>query len=62
MYTVLIGICVIISVTVLIYMAQKSYNYIDIYQWTIIVMVPVIIMSYWIKSRVTTPEAAAALV
>ena len=62
MYTVLFGICMIISVTVLIYMAQKSYNYIDIYQWTIIVMVPVIIMSYWIKSRVTTPEAAAALV
>ena len=62
MYTLLYGICLVISAAVLIYMAQKSYEHIDIYQWTIMLIIPVIVMAYWLKSRVIYPEAAGVLV
>lgn len=58
MFTAAYGICTIITVIVFIYMAQKNYNNIDIFNWTIIVLVPVITMSYFLKATVTTPEAA----
>lgn len=61
MISTLYGICVIITVVVLIYMAQKNYDNIDIYQWTFIVLIPIIVMAYWLKSRVNTPEAASFL-
>ena len=61
MYTTICGVCLVISLIVMVYMAQKNYNNIDIYQWTIILLIPVTIMAYWIKSRVTAPEAASAL-
>jgi len=39
-------------------MAQKSYENIDIYYWTIVIIIPIIILGYSLKSVATTPEAA----
>ena len=61
MYTAVCGVCLAISLVVLGYMAQKNYNNIDPYQWTIFLFVPVTVMAYWLKSQVTSPEAARAL-
>ncbi len=51
-------ICLMISIGVLIVMATKNYENINIYDWTIMLTIPVILLAYWLKSRVTTPEAA----
>ncbi len=61
MFTIIYGICTIVTVAVFIYMAQKNYDSIDIYNWTLLVLIPIIVLSYWLKSRVTTPDAASFL-
>lgn len=58
MITSYFGLLLIISVLVIIYMAQKNYENIDIYYWTLVVLVPVVILGYWLKTRVTTVEGA----
>ncbi len=50
-------ICLIISVCVLVYMAAKNYENISIYDWTFICFIPVVILGYWLNSRVSVPEA-----
>jgi len=50
--------CLIISMLILIWMACKNYENINIYYWSISVMIPIIILGYWLKTKVTTPEAA----
>ena len=54
LYAVLLGLSLLIAV----YMAQKNYENIDIHYWTVVVLIPVIILGYWLKSRVTTVEGA----
>ena len=51
-------ICLVISVLVLMYMAAKNYENINIYDWTMVILVPIVLMGYWFKSRVITPEGA----
>ncbi len=58
MATLGFGVCLIISIFVLIYMASKNYENINIYDWTIVIIVPIVILGYWLKSKVTSPEAA----
>ena len=58
MATMGFGICLVISIFVLIFMATKNYENINIYDWTIVALIPIVILGYWLKSRVTTPEAA----
>lgn len=58
MATVGYGFCLIITVVVLLYMAAKNYENINMYDWTIMLLLPVVILGYWMKSRVTTSEAA----
>ncbi|MCR5772850.1 MAG: HD domain-containing protein [Butyrivibrio sp.] len=58
MITSYFGLLLIISVLVIIYMAQKNYENIDIYYWTLVILVPVVILGYWLKTRVTTVEGA----
>ena len=58
MVTLSFGICLIISIFVLIFMATKNYENINIYDWTIVILIPIVILGYWLKTRVTTPEAA----
>ncbi len=61
MMTYLYGVSLLVTVAVFIYMAQNNYNRIDIYQWTVVIMVPIIVMAYWLKTRATTPAEAEAL-
>lgn len=58
MITSFFGILLIISVLVILYMAHKNYENIDIYYWTLVVLVPVVVLGYWLKTRVTTVEGA----
>ena len=58
MITSFYGILLIVSVLVVIFMAQKSYENIDIYYWTLVILVPVVILGYWLKTRVSTVEGA----
>jgi len=51
-------VCLIISMLVLLWMACKNYENINIYYWSIVVMMPIVILGYWLKTKVTTPEAA----
>ena len=61
MFTILYGICLLLCAVAAISMAQKNYNNIDMYHWTIMVLISVIVMAYWLQSQVTTTEAAAFL-
>lgn len=48
----------LIAVGNLLYLARKEYKHTDRYLWTLAIIIPVIILSYWMKSMVHTPEAA----
>ena len=61
MFTAIYGICTIITALVFIYMAQKNYDNVDIYNWTFLVLILIIVLSYWLQSKVTTPEASSFL-
>ncbi len=58
MVTIFYGFLLIISIFVLIYMAQKNYENIDIYYWSIVIIIPIVILGYWLKTRATTVEGA----
>lgn len=58
MITSFFGILLVISVLVILCMAQKNYENIDIYYWTLVIMVPIVVLGYWLKTRVTTVEGA----
>lgn len=58
MVTSFYGILLIIATIVVIYMAQKNYENIDIHYWTLVVLVPIVILGYWLKTRVSSGEGA----
>ncbi len=45
----LYGVCLFISMVVLIYMAQKNYKNLDVYYWSMVILIPVILVGYWFK-------------
>lgn len=51
-------ICLIICILALVYMAVKRYERVDIYLWSVVLLISVVILGYWIQSKVHTPEAA----
>ncbi len=51
-------ICLVISAFVVIIIAAKNFENINTYDWTIILLIPIVILGYWLKSRVTGAEAA----
>jgi len=51
-------ICLVISMLVILWMACKNYENINIYYWSIVMLMPVAILGYWLKTKVSTPEAA----
>ena len=59
MVTGFYGILLLISFGVIIYMLSKGYKDVDVRYWTNFILVPIIIMGYWLNTRVTTPEGAA---
>ena len=48
--------CVLISVGVIIYMASKNYGNIDIYYWSMVLIIPVILMGYTFEATASTLE------
>ena len=61
MITILYSLCLFVCVMMLLNMAQKNYNNIDIYHWTILILIPIINMAYLLKTTVTSPDAAYVL-
>lgn len=59
--TIAYGACLLVSAAVFVYMVQKNYSNIDVNYWTIVVLVPIITMGYWLKTQAVSPEAATTL-
>ena len=59
--TIAFGTCLVISAAVFVYMAQKNYSNIDVNYWMIVILIPLVVMGYWLKTQVETTEAAAML-
>ena len=53
------GICLMISLSIVLWMSAKDYENVDRYYWTVIILIPVIILGYWLKTMVVSTEAAA---
>ncbi len=51
------GICVVFSVLLTLVMALRNYEHIDRYDWSISFLLPLLIISYWLKSLVSSAEA-----
>jgi len=49
----LFGVLFLISIIVLLYMAFRNHNNIDIRFWSIVVIIPIIIFGYMVKARAT---------
>jgi len=58
MYTIAYGIALFISIAVWIYIAVKNYDKVDPYCYSAYILVPVIVLAYWLKSMVISWEAA----
>ena len=56
------GICLVISVLATMIMALKSYEHIDSYDGAVSLLLPFLIMAYWLKIQVSSPEAALVLI
>ena len=52
------GLCLLFSVLLLAWTASKRYENVDRYYWTVAVLIPVIILGYWLKTIVVSEEAA----
>jgi len=48
----------IISLGSLIYLSRKNCKQIDIYLWSMMLLIPVILLGYWLKTTVHTQEGA----
>ena len=59
--TIAFGACLAVAAAVFVYMAQKIYSNTDVNYWMIVILIPLVIMGYWLKTQVETPEAAAML-
>ena len=59
--TIAYGACLVVSAAVFVYMASKGYSNIDANYWLIVILVPIVVMGYWLKTQVETAEAATVL-
>lgn len=55
------GACLVVSAALLVYVALKGYTSVNADYWMIMVLMPVVIMGYWLKTQVETTEAAMVL-
>lgn len=55
------GICVVIAVLVTLIMALRNYDHIDIDEWSVALLLPLLITAYWLKAQVSTAEAGLVL-
>ncbi len=52
------GICLVISVLVIFWMVSRNYRNMDVSYWTIVSVVPLINLGYWLQTGSVTKEAA----
>ena len=55
------GICVVISVIATLIMALRNYDHIDSNDWSVTLILPFLILAYWLKAQVSTAEAELVL-
>ncbi len=58
MISIAYAILLVISILIAIFVAQHTHENIDIHHWTITIIVPLVILGYWLKTRVMTTSAA----
>lgn len=58
MAAIFYGVLLAISLIVIVYLAGKGYDNMDIRYWSIVVLIPLILLGYWLTTRVTTGESA----
>ena len=59
--TIAYGTCLVIAAAVFVYIAHKNYSNIDANYWLIVILIPVVILGYWLKTQIETTEAATVL-
>ena len=55
------GICFLFSALMAVYTVQKGYDNVDSHFWTILVLIPLVNMSYWLQAQMSSLEASVAL-
>ena len=55
------GICVVIAVLATLIMALRNYDHIDIDDWSVTLLLPLLITAFWLKVQVSTAEAGLVL-
>ena len=55
------GICVVIAVLATLIMALRNYDHIDINEWSVALLLPLLIMAFWLKVQVSAAEAGLVL-
>ena len=56
------GICLVISVLVTIFIVLKSHGHVDSYDGASAVLLPFLILAYWLKAQVSAPESALLII
>jgi len=51
-------VCFLLTLGVMIHVSQKKYKNTNRYLWTILVLIPIVVLGYWLKSTVHSAEAA----
>lgn len=55
------GICFIISLGIILFMAEKNYENVNIQQWSAVILFPIIIGAFFLTTIVTSPQAMYVL-
>ena len=61
MVTIGFGICLVISVLATLLFAMRNDDHVNRYDWSISLLLPFIILAYWIKTQTASQEAALIL-
>ena len=61
MVTIGFGICLCVSIVATLLIALRRDEQIDSYDWSIALLIPFIILGYWLKTQIATQEAALVL-
>lgn len=61
MITVIYGLCFILSLAFIVYMAAMNYDNVNIHQWSVVVLLPIINGAYFLITLVDSRDAIYAL-
>lgn len=55
------GICVVIAILATLIMALRNYDHINSNDWSVALLLPFLIIAYWLKAQISTAEAGLVL-